>query len=69
MKTEEQNHKVSKSTKSKEAKARYRKKSVTSLTIDFYNNTEKPLIDKVKSQPNKSGYVKGLIKKDIKEGD
>ena len=53
--------------KRKEAKARYRKKSVTSLTIDFYNNTEQPLIDKVNSQPNKSGYVKGLIKKDIEE--
>lgn len=53
--------------KQKTSKAKYRKKSTTSLTIEFYKNTEKPLIDKVNSQTNKSGYVKGLIRKDIEE--
>lgn len=49
------------------SKAKYRKKATTSLTVEFYKNTEQPLIDKINSQTNKSGYIKGLIKKDIEE--
>lgn len=54
---------------SKESKKKYRKEKTKSLTIQFYKNTEQPLIKKIDEQSNKSGYVKGLIKKDIEEGD
>lgn len=47
----------------KRAKEKYNKK-VTKITIEFYpQDTE--LLQKVNEQPNKQGYIKELIKKDI----
>ena len=50
----------------KNNKAEYRKRATKSITVEFYKNTEQPLIEHLEKQPNKSGYIKGLIKKDIK---
>ena len=48
----------------KRAKEKYRKK-VTKVSIEFYPH-EAELIQKVNEQPSKQGYIKELIKKDIR---
>ena len=50
----------------KKIKAEYRKRATKSITVEFYKNTEQPLIEHLKKQPKKSEYIKELIKKDIK---
>lgn len=47
----------------KRAKEKYRKKT-TQLTIEFYPQ-DADLLQKVNEQPNKQGYIKNLIKKDL----
>lgn len=47
----------------KRAKEKYNKK-VTKIAIEFYPH-EADLLQKVKEQPNKQGYIKELIKKDL----
>lgn len=51
----------------KKAKREYRKKLKT-VSVEFYPATEKELIERIDAQPNKSGYIKELIRKDINEG-
>lgn len=48
----------------KRAKAKYNEK-VTKITIEFYPQ-DAELLQKVNEQPNKQGYIKDLIKKDIR---
>lgn len=48
-----------------DAQKRYKAKNTVRVCIDFNRATEQPLIDKLESEPNKSGYVKGLIRQDI----
>ena len=48
----------------KRAKAKYNEK-VTKITIEFYPQ-DAELLQRVNEQPNKQGYIKDLIKKDIK---
>ena len=48
----------------KRAKAKYNEK-VTKITIEFYPQ-DAELLQKVNEQPNKQGYIKELIKKDIR---
>lgn len=48
----------------KRAKAKYNEK-VTKVTIEFYPH-ESELIQKVNEQPSKQGYIKELIRKDIR---
>ncbi len=48
----------------KRAKAKYNQK-VTKVTIEFYP-ADADLIAKVKSQPSQQGYIKELIRKDLK---
>lgn len=48
----------------KRAKAKYNEK-VTKITIEFYPQ-EAELLQKVKSQPSQQGYIKELIRKDIR---
>lgn len=51
----------------KKAKDDYRKRiSIISVTIN--PNTESDIYNIVQRQENKSGYIKNLIKKDIKDG-
>lgn len=48
----------------KRAKAKYRKKT-HKVTVEFYPH-ETALINKLQEQPSKQGYIKELIKKDIR---
>lgn len=48
------------------AKAKYKTEKVKKILVEFYS-TETDLWDKVQSQPNKQGYIKSLIKKDIEK--
>jgi len=48
-----------------EAQKRYKAKNTVRVCIDFNRATEQPLIDKLESQENRSGYIKKLIKHDI----
>jgi hypothetical protein len=47
---------------------RYHKKNTRLFTIRLVETTEKDIIDKLNSVPNKSGYVKDLIRKDLAAG-
>lgn len=49
----------------KRAKQKYNEK-VVKVTIEFYPNTDADLIKKVKEQASQQGYIKELIKKDLK---
>lgn len=47
----------------KRAKQKYNEK-VTKIAIEFYP-ADAALLQKVQEQPNKQGYIKELIKKDL----
>lgn len=47
------------------AKAKYTSEKVKRLTVSFYP-AEAELWDKLQTQENKQGYIKELIKKDLK---
>lgn len=49
----------------KRAKQKYNA-NVTKITIEFYPS-DAELLQKVNEQPNKQGYLKSLIKKDIEK--
>lgn len=44
---------------------RYHKKNTKLFTIRLVETTEKDIIEKLDAVPNKSGYIKGLIREDI----
>lgn len=44
---------------------RYRKKNLWTLSTTFNRATEPGLIEQVKRQDNKQGYIKALIRADI----
>lgn len=46
---------------------RYAKKSVKQFKIDCVKTTEADIIAKLESVPNKAGYIKSLIRADIKK--
>ncbi len=50
----------------KRAKKKYRSQRVRSITIDFYP-TESELVAFIDLQENKQGYIKNLIRQDIKK--
>lgn len=50
----------------KKAKKKYRDKGKR-LTVDFYPS-EADLIEQLEKQPNKQGYIKGLIRADMERG-
>ena len=54
-----------------EAQKKYKAKNTVRVCIDFNRATEQPLIEKLEEQDNKSGYIKGLMRKDlgIDDGD
>lgn len=47
---------------------RYAKKYKKQFKIDCVTTTEKDIIDKLESVPNKAGYIKQLIRADIAAG-
>lgn len=49
------------------ANIKYNKEHTRSVTIRFMINTESDLLNHINTQPNKSGYIKSLIKKDMEE--
>jgi len=51
------------------ASIRYNAKNTTRIAISLNNNTDKKIIDHLEKQPNKQGYIKSLIIKDMKGGD
>ena len=46
---------------------RYHKAHTQSFTIRLMKNTEQDIIKKLESVPNKSGYIKSLIRADIEK--
>ena len=44
---------------------RYNKQYMKSVTFSFNRKTEQELLDKLDNVPNKSGYIKQLIRADI----
>lgn len=50
----------------KKANKKYREQ-VKRLTVDFYPS-EADLIEQIEKQPNKQGYIKSLIRADMKRG-
>lgn len=48
------------------AQHKYNKENTRSITIRFMLNTELDLLEHLDSQQNKAGYIKDLIKKDMK---
>jgi hypothetical protein len=48
----------------KKANKKYKQK-IKRITVDFYP-TEADLWEQVNGQPNKQGYIKGLIRDDMK---
>ena len=46
---------------------KYAKKNKKQYKIDCIKHTEQDIIDKLESVPNKAGYIKHLIRKDIHE--
>lgn len=45
----------------------YAKRSVRMIRVDLVQNTEGDLIDWIDAQPNKAGYIKQLIREDMKK--
>ena len=48
------------------ASIRYNAKNTTRVAIALNNNTDHDIIEHLETQPNKHGYIKSLIKKDMK---
>lgn len=48
-----------------EAKTRWDKENTTVVTMKLNNKQDAEIIAKLKSVPNKQGYIKGLIEADI----
>ena len=45
---------------------RYAKKNIKQFKIDCVITTEADIIEQLEKQPNKAGYIKNLIRADIK---
>lgn len=50
------------------ASIKYAKANVTQIKFSFNNKTDADIIEKLNNIGNKQGYIKDLIRKDIKEG-
>ena len=48
------------------AQKKYLAKNRQTLTISFMKSTEQDLLDHLETVPNKAGYIKQLIREDIK---
>ena len=51
------------------AKERYDKAKTKMYAIKVVETTESDIIEKLESVPNKSGYIKSLIRKDIEKSN
>ena len=50
-----------------EAVKKYERKNVTQIKFSFNNVTDKDIIEHIKSQKNKQGYIKQLIREDMQK--
>lgn len=48
-----------------EAVKKYERSNVTQIKFSFNNVTDKDIIEHIKSQKNKQGYIKQLIREDM----
>ncbi len=48
------------------AQKKYHAKNRQTLTLSFMKSTEQDLLDYLETVPNKAGYIKELIREDIK---
>lgn len=48
---------------------RYLKAHATSVGFRVMHNTEADILEKLRSVPNKAGYIKRLIREDIRRGN
>lgn len=46
---------------------RYQRANTKNMTVNFNMNTEKDIYEHVQAQPNKQGYLKGLIRRDMED--
>lgn len=47
---------------------KWQAKNVTRYVVKVAKKTEADIIDQLEKQPNKSGYIKALIRADIEKG-
>lgn len=52
----------------KEAVRRYDKEHTKQIILKLNLTTDKDILDKLESEENKQGYIKALIREDIKKG-
>ena len=52
----------------KEAKAKWDAENTTQIKLKLNHHTDADIIEKLKSVPNKQGYLKQLIRGDIAKG-
>ena len=53
------------SKKQKKADKKYIKNKTTMLVVKLFNSTDSDIISKLQTVPNKSGYIKKLVREDI----
>ena len=46
---------------------RYNRKNVKNVTLNFNMSTESDVYNHIQRQPNKQGYIKGLIRQDMEK--
>ena len=46
---------------------KYKKNNIKVYGISCYKTTDKDILEKLESVPSKSGYIKSLIRKDMKK--
>ena len=51
----------------KRADAKYKKDKTTQFALRFYNATESDILEHLRAQPNKQGYIKELIRADMQK--
>lgn len=49
----------------KKADKKYIKNKTTMLVVKLFNSTDLDIISKLQAVPNKSGYIKKLVREDI----
>lgn len=55
------------SEKRQQQKARYRKSHLKTISFECNINTDADILEHLSKQPNKSGYIKELLRQAIKE--
>ena len=48
-----------------EPQRRYHAKAIMRVTVDFNRNTESDLVERIEREPNRSGYIKQLVREDV----